>query len=259
VNILLTNDDGITGGGFLDFAEALRGCGDHKVYVIAPDGNRSGVSSAITVVTDRMELKPVAEDTWSCEGTPADCVRLGIMGALPVKIDLLVSGINQGANIGTDIIYSGTAAAARQGAFLGIPSVAYSLDGYLPPLYWEDAIDYAVSHLDEFAALWKRDIFINVNMPNIPGSASEYKITYPSRWVHGDRYSFVRESGGTIVYAIESRPSDTEEAEGTDRRALLDGYTSVSPVFLYPVVRWDMCPLAPPFAAIDPRPRSEGA
>ncbi|MDR1128582.1 MAG: 5'/3'-nucleotidase SurE [Treponema sp.] len=257
MNILLTNDDGIAGDGFSEFAEALRSREGFKVYVVAPDGNRSGVSSAITVVADRIVLTPVAKDTWSCPGTPADCVKLGIMGAVPAKIDLLVSGINKGANIGRDIVYSGTAAAARQGAFCGVPSVAYSLNGFLPPLYWKDAINYAVSHLDEFAALWKRDIFINVNMPNIPGGAREYKITYPSRWVHGDFISFSREPDGTIACAIEGRPADTGDAEGTDSRALAGGYASVSPVFLHPVVRGDCCPAAPPFAAAGPCP--EGA
>jgi 5'-nucleotidase len=257
MNILLINDDGINGDGFLDFAEALRSRGGHKVYVIAPDSNRSGVSSAITVVTDRLELRPVAEDVWTCAGTPADCAKLGIMGAIPAKINMLVSGINKGANIGTDIVYSGTVAGARQGTFCGVPSVAYSLDGFLPPLYWKDAIDYAVSHLNEFAGLWKRDIFINVNMPNVLGGGREYKITYPSRWGHGDSVSFAREPDGIIACIIEGRPVDVEDIEGTDRQALSDGYVSVSPVFIYPVVRGDMCPFAPGFASVDPR--SKGA
>jgi 5'-nucleotidase len=253
MNILLTNDDGITEEGFPEFAEALRGRGVYRVYVIAPDRNRSGVSNAITVMTDRMELKSVAEDTWICEGTPADCARLGIMGALPVKIDLLVSGINKGPNVGTDIIYSGTAAGARQGALCGVPSVAYSLAGIRPPYYWKDAINYAVSHLEEFISIWKRDIFLNVNMPNVSGGAREYKITYPSLRDYDDTVSFAREPGGIIACTIKGGPVVTEDAGGTDYRALLDGYASVSPVFLYPVVRGDLCPLAPPFAAVDPR------
>ncbi|MDR1411756.1 MAG: 5'/3'-nucleotidase SurE [Spirochaetaceae bacterium] len=257
MNILLTNDDGIAGDGFSQFTEALRSREGFRVYVVAPDGNRSGVSSAITVLSARIELNPVAKDTWTCPGTPSDCVRLGIAGAVPAKIDLLVSGINKGANIGRDIVYSGTAAAARQGAFCGIPSVAYSLDGFVPPLYWEEAIDYAVSHLGEFAAMWERDIFLNVNMPNIPGGARGYKITYPSRWVHGDFISFAREPDGTVACAIKGRPADAEDAPGTDRRALVDGYVSVSPIFLHPVVRKDLCPAAPPFAAVGPSP--EGA
>ncbi|MDR2786059.1 MAG: 5'/3'-nucleotidase SurE [Treponema sp.] len=257
MNILLTNDDGITEDGFSEFAEALRKCGAYRVYVIAPDRNRSGVSNAITVLTNRMELRLVAEDTWTCEGTPADCARLGIMGALPVKIDLLVSGINRGPNIGTDIIYSGTAAGARQGALCGVPSIAYSLAGNLPPYYWKDAIDYAVSHLEEFASLWKRDIFLNINMPNVSGGAREYKITYPSMRNYNDSISFVREPGGTTTCTIEGGPVVTEGAGGTDYRALVDGYASVTPVFLYPVVRGDLCPLAPGFAAV--YPRSEGA
>ncbi|MDR2053852.1 MAG: 5'/3'-nucleotidase SurE [Treponema sp.] len=257
MNILLTNDDGITEDGFSEFAEALRGRAACKVYVIAPDRNRSGVSNAITVLTRRMELRLVAEDTWICEGTPADCARFGIMGALPAKIDLLVSGINRGPNVGTDIVYSGTAAGARQGALCGVPSVAYSLAGNLPPYHWKDAIDYAVSHLEEFVSLWKPDIFLNINMPNVLGGAREYKITYPSLRSYGGRVSFVREPGGTIACTVEDGPVVTEDIEGTDHRALVDGYVSVSPVFLYPVVRGDLCPLAPGFAAVDTR--SKGA
>jgi 5'-nucleotidase len=253
MNILLTNDDGISSDGFLEFAEALRSRSD-RILVLAPDTNRSGVSNAITVVTDRMELRPYAEDTWSCVGTPADCARLGIMGALPVKIDMLVSGINKGPNIGTDIIYSGTAAGARQGTLCGVPSVAYSLAGMDPPYYWKDAIDYAVSHLEEFTALWKSDIFLNVNMPNVLGGVREYKITYPSLRNYHDTISVVREPGGLIVCGIDGGPMDTEETEGTDHRALIDGYVSVSPIFLHPVVRRDSCPSAPGFAAADPRP-----
>jgi 5'-nucleotidase len=257
MNILLTNDDGMTEDGFPEFAEALRGHGARNVYVIAPDRNRSGVSHAITVVSGSLELKPAGKDAWTCAGTPADCALLGIMGALPEKIDMLVSGINRGANAGTDIIYSGTCAAARQGALCGVPSIAYSLDGYLPPLYWKDAVDYAVSHLEEFASLWRPDVFVNVNMPNTAGGGSEYRITYPSRRVRGDSFFFTRKPDGIISCNIESCPVDVEGIEGADRRALAGGYVSVSPVFLYPVVRRDLCPPAPDFAAVNPR--SEGA
>jgi 5'-nucleotidase len=164
-----------------------------------------------------------------------------------------VSGINTGPNIGTDIIYSGTAAGARQGALCGIPSVAYSLAGS-PPYHWKDAIDYAVSHLEEFAALWKRDIFLNVNMPNVLGGAREYKITYPSLRSYIEHISFAREPDGSVVCTVEDGYMDTEETGGTDQGALLGGYVSVSPIFLYPVVRRDLCPSAPGFAAADPRP-----
>jgi 5'-nucleotidase len=258
MNILLTNDDGINEEGFLDFAGALRDRG-WRVYVIAPDANRSGVSNALTVTARRMELKPFAEDAWTCPGTPADCARLGILGALPEKIDMLVSGINKGPNIGTDIIYSGTAAAARQGALCGVPSVACSLAGILPPFHWKGAFSFMASRLEEFASLWKHDIFLNVNMPNILEGVREYRITYPSLRRYNDGVSFVREPDGTVVCTtVDSSVGDvsviTEDAEGTDQRALLDGYASVSPVFLHPVVRRDSCPCAPPYAAAHSRP-----
>jgi 5'-nucleotidase len=253
MNILLTNDDGINEEGFLEFAGALRNNG-YRVYVIAPDVNRSGVSNAISVTAPRVELKPFAEDAWTCDGTPADCARVGIAGALRAKIDLLVSGINKGPNIGTDIIYSGTAAAARQGALCGVPSIACSLAGIQPPYHWKDAVNYMVSHLEEFARLWKRDIFLNVNMPNVFGGAREYKITYPSLRDYGGRFSFAHNADGTVVCGFEGGPVITEDAAETDQRALVDGCVSVSPVFLHPVVLGDSCPDAPPFAAVSPRP-----
>jgi 5'-nucleotidase len=261
MNVLLTNDDGINEDGFLEFAVALRERG-YRVYVIAPDANRSGVSNALTVAVRRMELKPFAEDAWTCPGTPADCVRFGILGAVPAKIDLVVSGINKGSNIGTDIIYSGTAAAARQGALCGVPSVACSLAGMLPPFHWKSAVSFMASRIEEFASLWKHDIFLNVNMPNVLEGVREYRITYPSLRRYNNGVSFVRETDGTVVCTTgDSSVGDvstiTEDAAGTDQRALLDGYASVSPVFLHPVVRRDSCPAAPPYAAVYPRP--EGA
>jgi broad specificity polyphosphatase/5'/3'-nucleotidase SurE len=122
------------------------------------------------------------------------------------------------------------------------------------PYYWEEAIDYAVSHLEEFAALWKSDIFLNVNIPNVSGGAREYKITYPSLRNYNDTVSVVREPDGPLACTIKRGTIDTEETEGTDHRAIVDGYVSVSPVFLYPVVRKDSCSGAPGFAAVDPRP-----
>lgn len=127
MNILLTNDDGYKGKGIQTLKKALLKKG-HKVYLIAPDSNRSAVSHHINM-TESLEIKTIAENEWTCSGYPVDCVAVGIRSDfLPVKADCVISGINKGANLGTDIIYSGTCAAARQGIMYEVPSIAVSLE-----------------------------------------------------------------------------------------------------------------------------------
>ncbi|MCL1991324.1 MAG: 5'/3'-nucleotidase SurE, partial [Spirochaetes bacterium] len=119
MRILLTNDDGIKSPGLFLLADALRS-GGHRVFVVAPDTERSGMSHSVTFFANPCKLRPLGEDTWSCSGTPADCVVVALNGGLPqlslaggAPPDLVLSGINRGANLGTDVVYSGTAAAAR--------------------------------------------------------------------------------------------------------------------------------------------------
>jgi 5'-nucleotidase len=108
------------------------------------------------------------------------------LGGFPVKPDLVVSGINAGANLGTDVIYSGTASAAREAALHGIPALAFSLASLGGTVYWERAAAYARDHLEELLSLWKEDTFINVNIPNSPDYPSVPEITYPSRRDYGN-------------------------------------------------------------------------
>ncbi|GHV82617.1 5'-nucleotidase SurE [Spirochaetia bacterium] len=255
MNILLTNDDGITGEGFLDLAAALRQRTSHTVYVLAPDTNRSGVSNALTLHSDEIEVLPYSEGAWSCPGTPADCVRLAVMGALPAKPDLVVAGINAGSNIGTDLIYSGTAAAARQGALCGIPSIAFSLVSSPEPFFWDMAIDYAVTHLAELAALWMKDTFLNVNLPNIAGGPLGFRLTWPTLREYEDVMNARTEADGRIVCSLGIGKVTTLKEAGSDWEAVSEHYASVSPVFLHPVVLRDICTGAPSHAGVGSRPR----
>ncbi|WP_461248362.1 5'/3'-nucleotidase SurE [Treponema sp. R6D11] len=157
MRILLTNDDGITSQGIRLLAKALRGVG-HKVFTVAPDSNQSGCSHSLKFLHEPLKLKEIEEDTWSCSGTPVDCIIVALLGGIPEICistegaehnlekapDLILSGINAGANLGTDIVYSGTAAAARQGGFFGIPSVALSLVDSDLPWQWEMVISYII-------------------------------------------------------------------------------------------------------------------
>jgi 5'-nucleotidase len=245
MNILLTNDDGIGSNGFLQFAAALRERTPHRIFVLAPDGNRSGVSHALKCLHETLAITEAGTDTWSCSGNPADCTTVACAGGLQsltgeagLKIDAVVSGINAGANMGTDLLFSGTAAGARHAALGGIPAVAYSLDmdfvNHAPAL-WDPAIAFAVEHLEEFLALWRPGIFINVNMPNRPeGSRGIKQCTLSSR-VYTDTAVVERTANG-----LEARLAwgsiDTAPEPGTDAEAVAAGYAAWSPVKIQPSV-----------------------
>jgi 5'-nucleotidase len=257
MNILLTNDDGIGCEGLLRLAEELRSQNRHKIYVLAPDSDRSGVSQAISLKKP-LRLKAHGPDTWVCSGTPADCVILASMGGLPVKPDLLISGINAEPNLGTDIVYSGTAAAARQGALNHIPSIALSLAGFTHPLYWETAVSFAVTRLDELIRLWTEDIFINVNIPNIPEEPAGMAVTFPARRQYDDNLvSFDAPDGYTYCF-VNPGPSKCKNDPGSDWEAVFRNQVSVSPIYLHPAVRLDRCAAAPPYEGVAPRTEKNG-
>ena len=136
MNLLLCNDDGFDSEGIKVLAKKLSQ--KHKVYIVAPDSNRSAVSHHITMFKENTLIK-LDDNLYSCSGFPVDCVFTGIESSLfGVKIDAVISGINRGANMGTDIIYSGTCAVARQGVLSGLPSVAFSLQSSEAEDNWED-------------------------------------------------------------------------------------------------------------------------
>lgn len=134
MKILLTNDDGIKSLGLRALQDVLGG--EHEVWTVAPDRERSGSSHCISI-KNPVRFHQVEERQFACGGTPADCVLFSCLGALPERPDLVISGINLGPNIGTDIIYSGTAAAARQAALMDIPAVAISQATFTAPFYFE--------------------------------------------------------------------------------------------------------------------------
>jgi 5'-nucleotidase len=141
LKILLTNDDGIDSTGLRQLQTALQR--EHDVWVVAPDSNRSGSSHSITL-GNPTKFSKRGEREYASGGTPADCVLHACLGLVPVEIDMVVAGINLGPNLGTDIVYSGTAAAARQGAFLLKPAVACSLSTYHPPYYLDFPVEFMV-------------------------------------------------------------------------------------------------------------------
>jgi len=189
MKILLTNDDGIDSEGIQLLALNLRKRG-HKVYVIAPEMDRSGISHAVSLLNGPVKLSACGEDTWACSGYPVDCILAGTMGALDEKPDLVLSGINRGANLGTDIIYSGTAAAARQASIAGFPAIALSLVG-AGTFHWDMAASWIADHLEELLKYWEKHSFVNVNIPNNPKGPEGLSLAHPAVKNYNDSLSVV--------------------------------------------------------------------
>jgi len=249
LRILLSNDDGISSQGIRLLAKGLRNAG-HRVFLVAPDQNRSGCSHSIEFLNHPLKLKEIEEDTWVCEGTPVDCVITALLGGIPEICistetsalnmerapDLILSGINAGANLGTDIIYSGTAAAARQGSFFGIPSIALSLVESELPWQWESTISYVVEKLVLLMGYWKAGTFVNVNFPNIEKKPSELVSSFPSMRYYNDRIvTFTSPSGDRYCFAKAGKVENIPE-EGSDWAEVIKGNAAFSVVMSQPSI-----------------------
>jgi 5'-nucleotidase len=236
MNILLTNDDGIDSPGLQLLAKALRARGQCRVFILAPDSDRSGVSGAISFLREPLRLAEKEPDSWACSGNPVDCVVLALLGALPVKPDLVISGINRGANLGTDLIYSGTAAAARQGSFFGVPSLALSLAENAPfsEYYWDMAVSFTLAHLDEFASQWEADTFLNVNIPNSPGGPDGIAAAFPSKREYRDSLTPFKAPNGDTWCFVKLGEVVAKPEAGSDCDEVSRNLASVSPVWIHP-------------------------
>ena len=165
MRILLSNDDGYFAPGLVALADALAGLGE--VVVVAPEQNRSGASNSLTLDRPLM-LKKASSGFYFVNGTPTDCVHLAVTGMLDDLPDIIVSGINHGANMGDDTIYSGTVAAATEGFLLGIPSIAVSMASY-DVNHFQTAGRVARELVEKFMANpIKEPVLLNVNVPDIP-------------------------------------------------------------------------------------------
>jgi 5'-nucleotidase len=234
MNILLTNDDGINSPGLQLLAAALRKDSACRVLIVAPDTDRSGYSHSVRFLWDPIKLSERDLDSWACSGSPADCVVMAQLGALPVKPDLVISGINRGANLGTDLIYSGTAAAARQAGLGNTPAIALSLAGR-QDFCWDMAVSWVIEHLGELRNLWIADTFINVNIPNSPGGPAGMVETFPARMIYHDSLAAHKAQGGNTFFFVEHGGSAPRAEAGSDWEAVSKNLAAVSRVFVHPV------------------------
>jgi 5'-nucleotidase len=228
LRILLSNDDGYQSDGLATLAVSLSGLAD--IVVVAPDRNQSGASHSLTLSAPlRVDL--TREGIYSVSGTPTDCVHLALTGLLDEDPDMVIAGINHGANLGDDVLYSGTVAAAAEGRFLGFPAVAVSLVGDNPRNF--DTAGRAVQVL--LAALEKSplpsDTTLNINVPDLP--YAELKGFQATRLGYRHRSEPVIESHdpkGRPLYWIGPAGAGQDAGPGTDFHAVEHGYVSVTPL-----------------------------
>lgn len=236
MNLLLTNDDGYGSEGLSVLAQKLSQ--EHNVFIIAPDGNRSAISHGITMYK-KNKVKLVEKNVWTCSGTPVDCVITALKSdILPTRPDGILSGINKGANLGTDIVYSGTCAAAREGVIEGIPSVAFSLEYVDNKLEYFDVLaDFASKNIEKLlmcSDVQKEKTFVNVNAfsyPNYKGIRAAKILesrSYDDFIEYEDKDTFLETSFrcGSLNHAVR---------EDSDFDIAKKGFVSISKVYALPM------------------------
>jgi len=229
-NILISNDDGVFAPGLAALANALSEVA--SIQVVAPDRNRSGASNALTL--DRpVDAHRHDNGFVSLSGTPTDCVHMGVSGLFGAVPDIVVSGINAGANLGDDVIYSGTVAAAMEGRSLGLPPIAVSLAGHYPKHY-ETAAAIAKTIVENVSSLGlpARSV-LNVNVPDRPLSDIQgIHITRLGHRAAAGKPESSKDPRGKVRYWVAGAGDALDNAPGTDFYAVEHGFVSITPLHI---------------------------
>lgn len=228
MKILLSNDDGYQAPGLKVLAKSLAKLAD--VTVVAPDRNRSAASNSLTLVRP-LSAQLADNGFYKVDGTPTDCVHLAITGLLDTEPDMVISGPNDGPNMGDDVLYSGTVAAATEGRFLGLPAIAVSMASF-EPQYFETAcwaIEKIIQKLQQKPLT--DDTILNVNVPDLP--ISEIKGFQSTRL--GNRHKsegVIKQTNprGESIYWVGPPGDEQDAGEGTDFYAVKQGFISVTPL-----------------------------
>jgi len=238
--ILVTNDDGVTAPGLLALAQAVRRMDGVETSVLAPDHNWSACGHVKTM-SRPMRVKAVrlgdGSQAWSSDGAPSDCVALAMMGALELKFDAVVSGINPNANVGLDVTYSGTVTAAMEGAINGVPGFAVSIDApehHQGPLEYEAAAQAAVKIIAQLLEKWDGTLpapIWNINIPYRPeGDYTGVQFTRQGVRLYHDMLEKRVDPRGVPYYWIGGDAPSGLIEDGTDYGAIKQGFISVTPL-----------------------------
>jgi 5'-nucleotidase len=228
MRILVSNDDGYNAPGIDALARRLAGFAE--VIVVAPERDHSGASNSLTL--DRpLHVRQAANGFFYVNGTPTDCVHLAVTGLLDRLPDMVVSGINAGANMGDDTLYSGTVAAATEGFLLGIPSIAVSLANK-PGRHFDAAAELAESLVRRFAAEgFDEPVLLNVNVPDqAPGTLHGIEVTRLGKRHKAEPVVKSQTPRGDTVYWVGAAGSAQDAGPGTDFFAVASGRASITPL-----------------------------
>jgi 5'-nucleotidase len=228
--ILVTNDDGVHSPGIIALYRAMKTLGE--AYIVAPDRERSAAGHSLTLHRP-LKAEEIREHVYSINGTPTDCVTLGINKVLPVRPSLVVSGINKGGNLGDDITYSGTVSAAVEGTIFGIPSLAFSLIS--DKHYHFDTASAFALKIARFVLenSLPYDTLLNINIPNMPKEGIRgVKITRQGKRIYDNSIQETYDPWGQKHYWIGGGQPYWERGEDTDIEAVQADYISVTPVHL---------------------------
>ena len=227
MHILISNDDGYRAPGLRCLADALQAVAE--VTVVAPDRDRSGASNSLTLELP-IRAREAANGFIRVDGTPTDCVHLAITGLLETEPDMVVSGINAGANMGDDVLYSGTVAAATEGRFLGLPAIAVSLAGGIQ--HFDTAAKVTQTLITQLQSdPLPQDTILNINVPDVHWD--KLKGFQATRLGHRHKAEPVicdRDPRGREIYWVGPPGAEQDAGSGTDFYAVRNGYVSVTPI-----------------------------
>ncbi|MBS1984844.1 MAG: 5'/3'-nucleotidase SurE [Bdellovibrionales bacterium] len=258
IQILVSNDDGVSSPGIQALSKALMKVG--HVTVVAPEREQSTMGHALTLHKPVRLFKVASEpgrDQWATRGTPADCVYLGIRQVLKCNPDIIVTGINNGVNVGNDIYYSGTVAAAREGAVMNIPAIATSLDyhfevGAQPKANFEDCAEYIVGLVKQVLKNGlPTNAMLNVNFPNVPfNKIKGTKVARQGFRIYTDKITEKFDNRNKPYYWLGGTYAGFRPIEGSDCEVLDQDYISITPCRLditqYEIMasmsQWDILP-----------------
>jgi 5'-nucleotidase len=227
IRILVTNDDGVRSEGITALADAMKTLGE--VTVVAPLHEASAVGHSLTLRRP-LRLEQLGERVYAVDGTPTDCVNIGIEIVLKGKPALIVSGINKGWNLGDDVTYSGTVAGAFEGALLGVPSIAVSLQ-YIRKLTFDFSEAARAAHAVASSVLEKglpARAFLNINVPK--GPTKGFRVTVQAKRNHVTKVNDRTDPRGQRYFWIEEGQNEWEPHDRSDFQAVRDGYVSVTPL-----------------------------
>lgn len=228
MHFLVSNDDGYLSPGLETLADKLKSWG--QVSVVAPDRDRSGVSHALTL--DRpLSVHEAPNGFRRVNGTPSDCVHLALTGLLEQEPDMVISGINHGANLGDDVLYSGTVAAAMEGRFMGYPAMAVSINSFSPQYLSSaaSAVDALLERLQNDAL--PRDTILNINVPDLPwNDIRGFQVTRLGQRHKSEPVVKTEDPRGREIYWVGPAGPEQDAGEGTDFHAVREGWISITPL-----------------------------